>query len=212
MDVVPDAGPEDMVDITCTLCESGDPTALFVTTINTTASAKQSATNAFDNLGLDDLDGLANFDSSTGLPAAGAGMNSSWASFSGVMDAVESANALWADATSAYNDLATAGDTLIDAVDGFVDSTQEMVDMVDNTYDLLNEARNFVDAMEQKTGSVWQDFKITTPLSIAEIALDIIGNDTEETIDLILDRNPTIIDLNAVPIGLQLSVPVDIGI
>jgi prophage DNA circulation protein len=208
MDVVPNAGPDDMVDIVCTLCESGDPTALFVTTINTAASAKQSATSAFDNLGLDDLDGLSDFPTSTGLPAAGAGMNDSWASFSGVMDAVDSADGLWTDVAAAYNDLADAGNTLIEAVDGFVDATQDMVDMVDSTYDMLNEARNFVDAVEQQIGSVWQDLKVTTPLSLAEIALELIGDDTEETIDLILDRNPTLIDLNAVPVGVTLSIPV----
>ena len=39
-------------------------------------------------------------------------------------------------------------------------------------------------------------------------ALDLIGDDTEETIDLILERNPTLIDINAVPIGFELSIPV----
>lgn len=208
MDVVPDAGPDDMVDIVCTLCESGDPTALFVTTINTTASAKQAATSAFDNLGLDDLDGLADFPTSTGLPAAGAGMNQSWASFSGVMDQVSSADALWTDVTAAYNDLAVAGDTLINAIDGYAEATQDMIDMVDTTYELLGDARSFVDSMEQRIGSVWQDLKVVNPISLAEIALDLIGDDAEETIDLILERNPTIIDLNAVPVGFTLSIPV----
>jgi len=35
-----------------------------------------------------------------------------------------------------------------------------------------------------------------------------MGDDSEDAIDLILARNPTIIDLCAVPIGTQLSIPV----
>ncbi len=208
VDAVPTAGPADMIDMVVTVIENGKPIDVFVLPANTTASAKQSATAAFANLGLDDLDGLADFDSSTGLPAAGAGMNNSWASFSGVMDAAQSSDALWADVTSAYSNLADAGNVLINTVDGFVDATQEMADMVDSTYSVLKEARNFVDAMEQQAGNVWQDLKITTPLSLAEIALDLIGDDSEEIIDLILERNPTLIDLNAVPVGVQLSIPV----
>ncbi len=208
IDAVPTAGPQDMVDIVVTVVEHGKPIDVFVLPQKTTASAQQSASAAFANLGLDNLDGLADFDSSTGLPAAGAGMNNSWASFSSVMDSVSTADALWTDVSAAYNDLASAGNVLIDAVDGFVDATQDMIDMVDSTYELLNEARDFVDAMEQRIGSVWQNLQVTTPLSIAEIALDLIGDDSEETIDLILERNPTLIDLNAVPIGFELSIPV----
>ena len=208
VDAVPTAGPADMIDMVVTVVESGKPIDVFVLPQQTTAGAKQSASAAFANLGLDDLDGLADFPTSSGLPSAGAGMNNSWASFSSVMDAVDSADALWTDVSAAYNDLASAGDVLIDAVDAFVDATQDMIDMVDSTYELLDDARNFVDAMEQQIGSVWQNLQVTTPLSIAEIALDLIGDDTEETIDLILERNPTLIDINAVPIGFELSIPV----
>jgi prophage DNA circulation protein len=208
MDVVPEANPDDMLDIVVTVCESGDPIGLFVASAPTTASAKQATTSAFDDLGLDDLDGLADFPTSSGLPSAGTGMNNSWAGFASVMDAVDSADALWTDVSAAYNDLASAGNVLIDTIDAYVDATQDMIDIVDSTYELLDEARRFVDAMEKQSGSVWQDLKITTPLSLAEIALELIGNDTEETIDLILDRNPTLIDLNAVPVGVTLSIPV----
>ena len=208
VDAVPTAGPQDMVDIVVTVVESGKPIDVFVLPPPTTASAKQAATSAFNNLGLDDLDGLSNFPTSSGLPSAGAGMNSGWSSFSGVMDMVDSADAVWSDVSAAYNELADAGSVLIDAIDSFEDATQDMIDMVDSTYELLDDARTFVDAMEQSIGSVWQDLQVVTPLSVAEIALDLIGDDTEETIDLILDRNPTIIDLNAIPIGFKLSIPV----
>jgi hypothetical protein len=85
-----------------------------------------------------------------------------------------------------------------------------MVDMVDTTYELINVAREWVDAVENQVSDVWQDLKITTPLSLAEIALDLIGNDDESTIDEILNRNTTLIDINAVPVGVSLSIPVSL--
>ena len=208
LDVTYEAGPNDMVDIVCTLVEHGDASVLLIAPTQTTASAKQAANSAFDNLGLDDLDGLADFPTSSGLPAAGAGMNASFASFSSVMEQVSSADALWTDVASAYNELASAGDLLIDTVDAFADATQDMVDMVDETYSLINVARDYVDAVERQVGTAWQDLQVKVPMSLAEIALDLIGDASEETIDMLLDRNPTIIDICAVPIGTALSIPV----
>ncbi len=209
-DVTYDAGPNDMVDIVCTCIEDGDPADLFITRIDTTASAKQSATSAFDDLGLDDLDGLQDLPTSTGLPAAGTNLTSSWNNFSTVMDDVSQADALFTDVAAAYNELASAGGELIDAIDEFSDATQSMVNLVDSTYELLNTARDYVDAMEKQVSDVWQNLMITTPMSLAEIALELIGDASEETIDIILDRNPTLIDICAVPIGVELSIPVNL--
>jgi len=204
-DVTYDAGPDDMLDITCSIVEHGEPAAVFVWPANTTASKKQSADAVFQDL---DLDELADFPTDTGLPAAGAGLTSSFSNFSNVMDLVDAADGLYNDVAAAYNDLAEAGNLVIDTIDAFEDATQSMVDMVDTTYELINVARDYVDAMQDELGSVWQNLQITTPLSLAEIALDLMGDDSEDAIDLILARNPTIIDLCAVPIGTQLSIPV----
>ena len=205
LDVVPQAGPDDMVDITVTLVEHGKPVDIFVTPVKTTASAKQATASAYANLG---LGALNNLPTSTGLPAASAGMSSGFASFSAVMDSVDSADGLWADVSAAYSELAQAGDILIDAIDAFEDATDDMIDMVDVTYEVLNTARDYVGAMEQQFGTVWQNLLITRPLSLAEIALDLMGDASDDTIQLILDRNPTIIDICAVPIGLEISIPV----
>ncbi len=70
IDAVPTAGPADMVDIVVTVVEHGKPIDVFVLPPKTTASAKQSATAAFDNLGLDDLDGLADLKLSFGTVKA----------------------------------------------------------------------------------------------------------------------------------------------
>jgi len=206
-DVTYDAGPNDMVDIVCTCIEDGDPKVLFVPAANTTAQKKQSADSTFDNLTLSAFDAAP---TSSGLPSASASLDSSFSSLSAVMDAVSSADALWADASAAFSDLASAGDVFIDAVDSFQDATQEMVDMVDTTYELINTAREWVDAVENQVAGVWQNMRITTPLSIAEIALGLVGKDDEDTIDLILSRNPTLIDLNAVPVGFELSIPISL--
>jgi hypothetical protein len=45
-------------------------------------------------------------------------------------------------------------------------------------------------------------------VSIAEIALEYLGTDDDEAIQLIIDRNPQIIDVSAVLPGVELSIPV----
>jgi hypothetical protein len=124
------------------------------------------------------------------------------------MESVDSADGLWNDVSAAFSELADAGNVLIDAIDAFEDATSDMVDMVDTIYEVINDAREYVDAMENQLGSIWQSLEVTTPLSLAEIALDLVGKDDDDTIESILARNPTIIDLCAVPIGTQLSIPV----
>jgi hypothetical protein len=205
VDVTYEAGPDDMVDIACTCVEDGDSIGLFVTAVVTTAQKKQSADSIFNDMDLGELD---DFPSSTGLPSAGSGLSSGYASFSAVMDSIESADALWTDASAAFVDLAEAGNAVIDAIDGYAASTQSMIDLVDSTYELLDVARDWVDSVQNQVGSVWQNLKVTSPVSVAEVALELIGEDTEDVIDLILDRNPTLIDINAIPVGFQLSVPV----
>jgi len=207
VDVTYDAGPNDMVDIVCTVVEHGDPTDFFIIKVGTTASKKQSVDAVFADL---DLDELGDFPTSSGLPSAGAGLSNGYSNFSSVMSAVSAGDGLWADVSAAYSELAEAGNTLIEAVDAFEDATQEMIDMVDTTYELIDVARDYVDAMEKQVADVWQNLRIDTPLSLAEIALELVGDASEETIDLILDRNPTLIDICAVPIGVTLSIPVNL--
>ncbi|MEE9367152.1 MAG: hypothetical protein V3W44_10720 [Dehalococcoidales bacterium] len=204
-DIPYEAGPDDMIDITCIIVEHGEPSDIFILNTTTTAAQKQAGDAAFANLNLDEL---ADFPTDTGLPAAGAGLTSGWDSFSSVMDAVGAADALYNDVASAYNELAEAGNLFINTIDDFADATQDMVDMVDTTYELLDTARNYVDAMADEVSTVWQNLQVTNPLSVAEIALDLMGDDSEEAIDLILSRNPTIIDLLAIPVGTELSIPV----
>lgn len=207
VDVTCDAGPSDMVDIICTLIEHGNPTDFFVIQADTTAAKKQSTKAAFDNLSLNALNA---YPTSSGLPSAGAGMASGYASFSAVTDAVDSGDGLWSDVSAVFDELAETGNALIETIDSFTDATQEMIDMVDTTYELIATAREYVDAMEKQAGDVWQLLQVTTPLSLAEIALELAGDDSEETISLILGRNPTLIDICAVPIGVELSIPVSL--
>jgi hypothetical protein len=207
VDVTYTAAENDMVDIVCTLIEHGDPADLFILNVSTTAAKKQSADSVFDNIS-GDLDDLDDLPSSTGLPAAGQGLTSGYGNFSNVMTSAQSADALWTDVAAAYSEVADAANVLIDAVDAFEDATQVMTEMVDSTYELVNECRGFVDTMKNEVASVWQDFQVVHPLSLAEIALEIVGDASEETLDLLLDNNPTLIDINAIPVGVALSIPV----
>jgi len=209
VDVVPDAGPDPMVDIVCTIIEHGDPADLFILNIGSTAAKKQSTDATFDNIS-GDLDDLDDLPSSSGLPAAGQGMTGAFNNFSSMTSAVSAGDALWTDAAAAYTELSNAADVLIDAVDAYEDATQAMVDMVDSTYELVNDAFDFVQVMKDAVASVWQEFKVTSPLSLAKIALEIVGDATDETLDLLLNNNPGLVDICAIPPGTALSIPVDI--
>jgi len=203
-DITYDAGPDDMVDIQCTLVEHGDPNILLVT-VNNAAAKRQSAKSVFDDLGLDDLD---DFDTSTGLPQAGAAFSASYGTFDAVMDAVESGDALWQDVAVVYNDVASAGKDLIDAIDLVADITDELIDIGDKTLEIINLANEAIGEMERQVSDVWQTVKVTNPVSLSALALELMGDATEESINLILDRNPTLIDICALPTGVEISIPV----
>jgi len=209
VDVTYDAGPDDMVDIVCTLIEHGDPANLFILNVTSTAAKKQSADSVFNDMS-GDLDDLDDFPSDSGLPSAATGLSDGFSDFSAVMTAAQSGDALWAEAANAYTGLAEAGNVLIDAIDAVEDATDEMIGLVDSTYELIAEARGFVDAMEKQVSQVWQDFQVVNPLSLAEIALEFMGDASDEAIDTLLDRNPNLIDICAVPVGVSLSIPVPV--
>lgn len=208
-----DAGPADMLNIVCTCIKHGDPAGLFVASANTTAQNKATANSAYDDLSTPTgdnmtLSDLGDFDISTGLPAASTNFASAFGTFSAIMDTVAAANGLWTDAAAAFTEFAESAGDLIDVIDDFADATQEMVDMVDKTYYLLDVARDWVDSVERQASTVWHPFKVRNPLSLAEIALSIVGDDSEDVIDAILNRNPTLVDICAIPPGVELSIPV----
>jgi hypothetical protein len=207
LDVTAEATPDPMVDITVTVVEHGDPADLFAPIRASTASLSNSASAAYADMS-GDLDDLDDFPTDTGLPSANQNFQGAYNNFTAVADSVNSADAVWTEAAAAYNELATATNVLIDTIDDYAAATQEMVSIVDSAYELIDVTRTWVDTMANQAESVWQDFRVLHPLSLAEIALDIMGDASEETIDLLLERNPTLIDVTAVPIGVNLSVPV----
>jgi hypothetical protein len=207
VDVTYDAGPDPMVDIVCTIIEHGEPADIFPLLATSTAAKKQSADSVFDDIS-GDLDDLDDMPSDSGLPAAAQGMSNGYANFTAMTSAVSQGNALWTDAAAAYTELSQAANVLVEAIETTADATQAMVDIVDSTYELLNEAWDFVEVMKNETAQVWQDFQVVHPLSLAEIALDIMGDASEETLDILLNNNPTLVDICAIPVGTALTIPV----
>jgi hypothetical protein len=82
------------------------------------------------------------------------------------------------------------------------------LDIQDLTYAAIDAARDVVDAMEQQTGNVWEEFTAMATVSVAELAREFIGFDDDESIQRILDRNPQLIDVSAILPGVSISIPI----
>lgn len=199
------ANVNDMVDVTLSTIEHGLPSIIMATALST-GSAAQNTKSAYDNLGLDDLDGLATPDLSDSI----GNMQSSWTSFDSVLDAAMSGDVLFDEMAAAFNDIATAGQDLIDAVDSAYNDIVDLVEypIQEGVYDLIDSARDVVNSLERQAGDVWQNFQTQGSVSVAELALEFLGSDSDESIQRILDRNPQIIDVSALVPGVALSIPV----
>jgi prophage DNA circulation protein len=204
------AGPNDLVEIQVTLVENGDPSIFNPLSTLTLSGQTQDAKSAWSDLN-DSFSELNALDSLTDdLGNAIGGFQDGWGLFDAALDLAAAGDVLFDEMASAYNDLADLGGTLIDAVDTAWNDVTELVDYAveDLTYDVLNSARGVVDALEKQAVDVWSAFKVVDPVSIAEVALDFLGVDDDDTIQQILDRNPQIVDINAIPVGVEISVPV----
>jgi prophage DNA circulation protein len=143
------ANPSDMVEVSVGVVEHGDPAALLAPVVIPLNSAAQNAKAAFDDLGLDDLDGLSTPDLSTAI----GNMESSWDSFDSVLDSALSGDVLFDEMAAAFDDIATTGQQLIDAVDSAysdIESTLTEYPIQDGIYELISAGRDVVNSLERQ--------------------------------------------------------------
>jgi len=208
-DVPYEAGPDDMVDITVTVIEHGEPSILLAPAVVTLSSAAADADAAFANLG-DDLDGLGDFPLTDDLTNNITNINSSYSTFSGALDDAQQGVASFEDIAAEFTAFAQAGQALVDSVDTAWDTVTELADfsVQDLVYETIDAARDCVNSMERQLGNVWEEFQVRGSVSIAELAREFIGADDDDSIQLILDRNPQIVDVSAILPGVSVSIPI----
>lgn len=210
------AGPDDLVEIQVTLVEHGDPSILLAPQSVSLSGKTQDTRSAWSDLD-DTFAELNALDIPSDLSSSIASMQAEWSIFDDVLDLAAAGDALHDEVAASFNDIAEAGEAVIDSIDSAVDSVDSAIDSVtdlfdyateDLIYETLSAARGVVNTVSRQSTSVWQAFDVIDPVSIAEVALELIGSDDDETIQRILDRNQSIVDLNAVPPGTTISVPV----
>jgi prophage DNA circulation protein len=207
------AGLRDMVDAEITLVEDGEPTsnaAAVTITLPAAAQAYKAQKAAYDDASTD-WDGLA-------IPASTDSSKSSFDSamsdFDAQVDSAREGDASWEDLSSVYDDLGSTGGTFLDSLDELTDSALDVVnDVLDLgmdslTYAVIDAARTCIGAATDQVTNVWRTLRTTTPVSVAELAVDWLGSDDDDSIDAILAANPQIVDLNYVPTGIELQLPV----
>jgi hypothetical protein len=196
------------VDVTITLIEDGIHKATPAPTPAASApAAKAGAKSALDDLD-DDLDGLAD------IP----GMTDSLGDEIGSLgDAIDDMVAVLDAVDATMEALASGLDALAEAVESFQtawdDAYSEVAGLVDfATLDLAYAAvgavRDAVDALVSGGAVVWQPVTLTTPRGLAEIAMEFLGSADDSALDRLMDANPSVIDLLAVPGGSALWIPV----
>jgi len=201
-----EAGPKSLVDCTITLIEDGQHTVQLAPI---TLSLPDAA-SAF-SAGLDDLDGLAMPDEWTDAQGNYGFTMDSFSDFDSTLSDVMSGGSSWTDLGSAFDSLVDTVDSVVTAVEGEIrDLGQAGADMMDTALDLANKARQCVDAAQDELATVWEPFQVRGSLSVAELARDWLGSDDDDAIDQILDSNPSIIDINSIPEGMDILIPIAI--
>jgi hypothetical protein len=210
LDVKGSFGLEDGVEATFTLLEEGDHTQVVVGATSSPAAANQAARGAFDDLD-DALDGLADIpDAPSGLTDASAGMTSSWETFDGSLTGIEQGSGSWQSVEASLGELGDAAAELVAQADAVALDVDGLLDLgiPDLTYSLMDAARTAADVCKREVASIWKPVRVSGPVSLAALAREMVGDDSDATFDRILDANPELIDLGALVAGTELVIPV----
>ena len=210
-----EADTKSLVNATIVVIEEGAPQIISVSalTLPQASAVYTGATNAF-NEGIDDLPaGIPTALSSSITAAQGANDE-----FGTSLESVLDDDADFGVLGGLFDDLATEMNGVIEAMDDAVNAVynetigavEELVDSTisDAAYAVINAAQDAVTAAQQETAVVWEPFTVIEELSVAELAIDWLGEDSDKNITLILESNPAIIDVNAVDSGFELLVPI----
>ncbi|MHC4890898.1 MAG: hypothetical protein ACYTEO_15700 [Planctomycetota bacterium] len=205
-----------MVSCTITLIEDGEHTIQIAPQYLSLPGAAQKARSVWDNLQLDDsVGGVANLDDPPSeLTGATEDLETAWDSFDAALTDAES-GFVGDSLDASFGDLAEAAESMADAVAQTLDNNlmsdpTDLLELsiIEPTFELIDAARATVESAHEVTKNIWQDFQIKLPLSVGELAQDWLGEDNEENRDLILEKNPTIVDVNHIPSGESVILPV----
>jgi hypothetical protein len=205
------ADSRNLVNATIVVVEDGDATfALAPVTVSfPKAGSSAKANNNLFSDALTDLDGLDGIPDSVSTASANA--QSAADAFNDGVDAVENDDASWQDLGADFDNLGSSTNDFIDAFDAAAPDLPEMYDTgaVDAAYNALASARDAVDAAQRLTAMTWQPSLLVEDVSVSALARDWLPDLTEaDAIDQILESNPGILDLNVVPAGVELLIPV----
>ena len=210
-----EAGTKHGVNIKLTLIEDGQHALVLAPVTLSLPSSAGAFAAGLDDWG--DINTEADFESYLSDESFGIvqGLGSDFLGFANafdtVLDAVQSGTSTWAALGSALDDLGSSLDSFVDGVYGLADEIgQAGMDIIDASYSLVRAARDCVDAAQSEAATILQPFKVATPVGVAALCREFLGSDDDDMIDLFLESNPTIIDLNAIPSGLDIVLPVAI--
>ena len=209
------AGKLDHVDVTITTMEEGEHQQwVNLPSLNAAAAAAKQAlggaSGAFDNM-TDAFDSgisagiLEDFDV--------LGISDAFDVFDDfVDDVVSGVEKTWQEAGAAYDAITGAVDSALTVIDGIEDMVTDAVDSVaaytDAIYTVASTAREIVDAIGSSLTQVWRTATYVTDYPIDAILIEYLGEATDETMGILLDNNPGLIDMLFVPGGFELQIPV----
>jgi hypothetical protein len=198
------------VTASLTIIEDGDHTiqlAPVVVTIPAAASAARGAADAFSE-GLDDLSDLDGFSDAFDLSVLD--MTDALSSWDSILDLAEAATSTWEQMGAEFDKLSSAAEGFIDQLDAAYDSVADLatLGLEDLVYCTIATARECVDSVQNSLSGALQPFKVVSPVGLWEVARNLMGSDDEDTIAQLLALNPSVVDLDCLPSGLELQVPI----
>lgn len=125
--------------------------------------------------------------------------------FSAVVDAALEAEAAVDELAAAYSVAAKSAD---DTISELEEAGGVFGEIIDDIYGSIAIAQDVVRSVSVLDSAPWNLFRAQAPTLMGSIAADFLGADNEDNVALILEYNPTLIDMGLVPAGVELIIPV----
>jgi hypothetical protein len=201
------ANENDMVDVTIVVVEDGERKQDFdFAFLNLGAEATRWAgfVNDFsleiEQITLDGFDPSEYLDTTISLT-----FFDSINAFSSIIDVALEAEAAVDELAAAYSDFAATADDFVNELEDSLSAFSPLTDLV---YESIAIAQDVVRSVSVLDNAPWNNFLVQAPVLIGDIALDFLGADNEDNIDLLLEYNPQLIDVGIISPGFELVVPV----
>lgn len=203
----------DLLKVTIELVEEGDHTTQMPAVVLSLSAAAQAARSAYDDLGWDDLDGLADIgtaDLDGVLDNTGTAFKGAWGDFDDLMSAAELGTATWEEVSDGFVALGEGVQGLLDELPQAYEQCEKWIttSWEHGLHALMGAAGDVVTAARGAGAAFMRQVKVKSPQSIWELSKEWLGADDDETVNEILEANPQLIDLVAILPGTELQIPV----